>query len=262
MTTTPPPENECGSVLWLASYPKTGSTWLREILTNILVPGGDARLSAIPSFQKAWPEDVPQYLLWGEPVHLLKTHLFPQNPRMRACPHRTLGAITIRRHPLDILLSALNYAKVKGKADVFLNQAIKPVEDIIADDEFPYYIDQFSENDGFPWFSGPAGELSLYRERWLSFTQDLPHHEICYEDLFADPENGIRDLLGFLQIEATPEDIQRVYRTADRRTAQNGAFFWKRRAYNFEDILSSALIAAFHAKCADQLAGSGYPARH
>ncbi|AZV80624.1 hypothetical protein EBB79_22335 (plasmid) [Parasedimentitalea marina] len=246
-------------VIWLASYPKSGNTWLREILTNILSPKGTKRGEAIPSFQKDWPGDIPHYQIRGQAVHLMKTHLHPGHARMDNCPLPTAGAITIRRHPLDVLLSALNYAKIKEKAQVFLDQEIKPVEQIIADGEFSHYIDQFRDTDGFSWFAGPAGELSLHRQRWQAACIDLAYHEICYEDLFADPEAGIRALLDFLQIDASAEEISRIYERADRRTAQNGTFFWKRRAYNFQDLLPPELIAEFHEKYSPQLTALDYP---
>lgn len=257
-----PTDRAPANVIWLASYPKTGSTWLRQILSTALNRDDDRRAETIPSFQKAYPVDPPVYTLLGQRTHLVKTHLHPGEKRMALCPDRMIGVITIRRHPLDVLLSALNYARVKETGGVFLDGTPKTVEQIIADGEFQHYIDQFHDNDGFPSFSGPCGEMSLYMQRWRDHAAaaGVPYHEICYEDMFADPETEIRRLLDFLGLTPDEAEIQQIYRKADRRTAQNGEFFWKRRAYNFQDLLPDGAIRAFHAKCAPQLAAMDYPA--
>lgn len=249
-------------LFWLASYPKTGSTWLREILTNIVAPDNGDRNAVIASFQKAWPENAsthPIQTIWGEPLTMIKTHLYPGHKRMETVPYATAGIITIRRHPLDILLSALNYAHLKEMQSVFLNETSKPVEQIIEAGEFSHYIDSFKANDGFLWFAGPSGALSTYMQRWRSFGADNRYFEICYEDLFANPEEGIGDLLEFLEISVTDAKIAEIYKVADKRTQENDRFFWKRRAYNFQELLTPELIDEFHEKCAFQLEALGYP---
>jgi hypothetical protein len=44
---------------------------------------------------------------------MVKAHLHPQQPQMSAVPFPLMGAVVVRRHPLDVLLSALNYAGIR-----------------------------------------------------------------------------------------------------------------------------------------------------
>ena len=253
---------EATGVIWLASYPKSGNTWVREILAQIFAPEHESlrRGEAITTFQKEWPEEGPAYDIWRQKLRIIKTHLHPYNERMARCPLPSAGTITIRRHPLDVLLSALNYARVRQSEKAFRKGVIKPVEDIVADGDFPYYVEQFKEKDGFPWFTRPSAEFSEYMSRWRRFAADQPYHEICYEDLFAQPEAEIGRLLAFLGLDTTAIDPSQIYQDADQKTAKNGAFFWKRRAYNFEKILSQDLIDMFYSACANQLLAAGYSA--
>jgi len=209
-------------LVWLASYPKCGSTWLREILNSILSPDMHSHAS-LPSFQREYPADAPLHNLLGTRAKVVKTHLYPGHDRMAACTDTTIGAVTIYRHPLDILLSALNYAKVKELDKFFLNGQIKTVEQIIEDGEFGHYIELFAEKDGFPWFSGPSGGISEYMGKWRTLGQEVPYLEICYEDMFADPKSEIRKLLTFLQHEADDAELDRIVASADSRTQQNPA---------------------------------------
>lgn len=246
-----------GKVWWLASYPKSGNTWVKTILNEIL--GYDEYgQNKILTFQKTYPSDAPLLTIRGEKVKLLKTHLHPKNPRMALCTDETCGAITIRRHPLDILLSSLNYAGLKGIERHFKNGKIKSVEEIIEDGEFPYYIEQFAANDGFPWFTGPCGPMSDYMRKWREVGKKVPNIELCYESMVANPETGIQELAKFLGIDLSEGKLQNVAAAADKRTAQNGNFFWKRRAYNFTHMLPDDMIKLFKNTCEPQLRGFGY----
>lgn len=249
--------NSKDHVVWLASYPKTGSTWLREIIASIITQDAKGK-AAIPSFQNVWSADYPTYTLWGEPTTIIKTHLYPEHRAMLRPQLSLKAAVLIRRHPLDILLSALNYAMVREEKDAFLNNVPKTVENIIADGEFPHYIESFRETDGFPWFSGPSGGLSLFADRWRDHMKDHKYHEICYEELFSDPESHVHALLAFFEQESTPGSVERIMKQADRRTSQNGKFFWKRRAYNFQELLPETLVDLFYDRCQAQILGSGY----
>lgn len=234
-------------VLWLASYPRSGNTWLRTILGWLVAPK-DSIFTTVPSFNDVYPSDAPLHDLAGIPaVRLVKTHFGPDDPRMAACPDALAGAILIRRHPLDILLSGLNYAALRGKEGDFLNGQIKPVDQILADGEFGHYIDRFAQTDGLPWFHSLSGPLSTFSDRWRARCTGLPCHEIRYEDLVADPQAVVAGLARFLGLPDDPDRIAAVLEKADRKTQANGKFYWKRQAYNFRTMLSPGQIAAFEA---------------
>ncbi|HEJ6636302.1 TPA: sulfotransferase domain-containing protein, partial [Legionella pneumophila] len=128
---------DCSNIIWVAAYPKSGSTWLREIINYIISPDMQS-MNSIPSFHKQFPEDAPVHNLGNGSARVIRTHFYPGSPRMGGYTGDCIGAITIYRHPLDILLSAINYAKLKNREDYFKNGKIKAVENIIEDNEITY----------------------------------------------------------------------------------------------------------------------------
>ena len=248
-------------IVWIASYPKTGSTWLREIVSNMVDPDSSTRKDTIPSYQKEWPDNlVARPLAMGD-CALVKTHLFPGNPRMARIDVDTRAAITITRHPFDILLSSLNYALVKGKEELFIDGVARPVEEIIESGELDHYIDDFAKSDGFPWFAGPSGEFSTYQQKWREGMQGKPYLELVYEDMFADPETASKQIAEFLFTDPSTIDVGKVLKTSDEKTKANGKFFWKRRSYNFVELVPEAQIRHFEDVCGYQLEAAGY-AKH
>ncbi len=94
----------------MAFYPKTGSTWVRFFLYNMLSGGGPA-----PSFDEvnaAMPEygNPSMFTPWAfsPRPRLVKTHL-PHSPLLFA-PHPTLLTV---RDPRDIVVSLFHYARAK-----------------------------------------------------------------------------------------------------------------------------------------------------
>lgn len=244
-------------IILLASYPKTGSTWLRRLLIEALVTGGNLG-EVIPSFVREFPLESPVFTLRGEPCRVVKTHLHPDHDHYRAAAPDLAGIITIRRHPLDVLLSSLNYAKVRENNDSFIGGVIKSVDDIIADGEMKQYIDQFVAEDGFPWHAAQSDRYSAYQKRWRRRGERIPYYEVCYEDMVADPLTGARALLAFLKLSFGFDDMRRLLRKVDQRTQQDGKFYWSRRAYNFEALLPRELTEYFYDRYAPVLAYYGY----
>ena len=94
-------------IMWLASYPKSGNTWLRFALAALMQP--DFTKSAEVG---AWIPDIhksPFQLKYHPQLNFAfaKTH-FPFSPSL---PHinETSGFIYIIRNPIDVLISNFNY---------------------------------------------------------------------------------------------------------------------------------------------------------
>src|SRR5262245_64756041 len=93
-------------IVWLASYPKSGNTWVRFLLANLMV--GDVTASEqvkiqIPDIH----EGITGQHLFGGHTTIIKTHWkfwtgFPLR-------EDTIGAIYVLRHPIDVLESNQNY---------------------------------------------------------------------------------------------------------------------------------------------------------
>ena len=227
----------------LASYPKTGSTWLGKIIGNLVaehVPSGQV----LPAFSKALPES-ERFTVRGISYQFVKTHFHPENARFQPLEGKYDSCVSIYRHPLDVLLSSLNYAKLKEHSASFIAGRVKAVEQLIADGEMRYYIDQFIEADGFPWFEGPSGKFSLYQRRWRAQAPRIRYLEIRYEDFVSDPHRTVADVNAFLNTGADAATVDKVVKRTDAETRGDGKFFWSRRAQNFDRLLPRELSDYF-----------------
>src|SRR5262245_30238324 len=99
-------------IVWLASYPRSGNTWLRFLITNLFygpVADSTAVMRRIPDIE--W--GVRAQHLRGEHATIIKTH-WKWHPRL---PLRedARAAFYLVRNPLDVMVSALNHARLNAR---------------------------------------------------------------------------------------------------------------------------------------------------
>lgn len=211
------------NLVWLASYPKSGNTWVRLFLANYLVnatqplPINEAYRyalgdSLIVLYRKVAgkpvdPRNVAQILslrpavlkgIAGNDVDvsLVKTHY--GNRRIRGVPlippELTRLAVYVLRNPLDLVLS---YADHYG---VSLEQA----------------VDQISAADS--WISANEinvmqyiGDWSQHVQSWTR-TRDFPVATVRYEDMIADPGAAFGTVLRRMGVPVEAERLERAIR--------------------------------------------------
>lgn len=181
-------------ILWIASYPKSGNTWVRFIVASILageVVNSSKRVESLtPDVHKT-----NSFKLQNDGAKLcIKTHWLCRS-QMR---HYSLtrGAIYVARNPGDVLVSNLNYLNVPKEA-------------------WSTSVDTFIALGGVPrWMEKHAfGSWIENVESWLYQQQPFPVHLIRYEDLLANPVKCIRDIGEFLKLPISlelAEDIKRA----------------------------------------------------
>jgi hypothetical protein len=199
-------------VLWLASYPKSGNTWVRAFLVNYLVDGeSPVDINSLPEFgfgdgQKMFYEQVlgrriegtlsveetqrlrlkvhEMFAASSENTAVVKTHnaiaFLGDLPTIS--PQATAGAIYVVRNPLDVVLS---YAHHYGQS---IDQAITAMGSIdnhlpAAGDQVFQYIDSWSGH-ALSWTQAPGMKLHLMR----------------YEDMRREPEPTFSALVRFLEM--------------------------------------------------------------
>jgi len=177
-------------MVWLASYPRSGNTWLRFLLCAYLL--GEARDSRemegrIPNLHrgnidKAWDHD---------PV-LGKTHLSWNEDHPRRQESR--GCIYLIRHPKDVLLSNLNYFKLQGG--------------VVGDRAFAL---DFIHCGGVPWWCEDLGSWEGHASSWLE-SSSLPRVVISYEAMRANPASALERVIRFLGLQPEAEKIARAVR--------------------------------------------------
>lgn len=209
-----------GNICWLASYPKSGNTWLRAFLANMVVDRGEAvALQELPRFgdDEALPEDYAA--LGGRPSSELSTadiaRLRPLVHARIAARHPatvfvkthnmagsidghplhamavTSGAIYVVRNPLDVVLS------MRGHFGLDIDDAIT----MLAADNAG------SRNDALH-VSQVLGSWSRHVESWSG--QDATRTLVLrYEDLLERPAKHFGKVARFLNL---PEDRARLDR--------------------------------------------------
>src|SRR5262245_12526704 len=99
-------------IVWIASYPRSGNTWLRFLLTGAIRRAeieSSAQVSAvIPDIHQA----IVGAHLWRQGVSLIKTHwAFKADFPLR---EDTIGVVHLVRHPVEALESNQNYSMNRG----------------------------------------------------------------------------------------------------------------------------------------------------
>ena len=248
-------------VLWLAAYPKTGSTWIRAIFRQLLAPSARSK-DAIPSLDREYPETAPIYPVMGTDARILRTHCHPDHPlfdQLTAdrADDEIIGVLTIQRHPLDVLLSQLNYSFILERERSFKDGTLKSVQDIVADGEIDHYIDAFIKADGCPEHVKRCGSYPEFYSKWQAFAPNAPHLHLIYEEMVREPATGVASILKFLGRDVT--DASELAAKVENRTRLNGKFFWRKKAYNFREILPEASIRRFEEGYSKTLRALGYP---
>jgi hypothetical protein len=218
-----------GNILWLASYPKSGNTWLRAFLHNLMTDPDEPvpinKLAALTQgdSQMAWYEAVAT----GDPrsldaaglaalrpaVHrhlagrspdtvIVKTHNALCNAHGIPTITRelTAGAIYIARNPLDVAVSYADH----------LGQGLDAVIELMARDGF-----ETPPSEG----NAPEhhGDWSSHVASWTG----VPHpafHVVRYEDLIATPLKRFAAIVQFMGMEISRERLSRAIKFSSFRT--------------------------------------------
>jgi len=174
-------------ITWIASYPKSGNTWVRFLLHNALHEPSDdlalveRRIPYVLRVREAYRPETGR-------DDLLKTHLTMRDEH----PFRALTAraIYIIRNPRDVLLSNLNYRRLRrggGESDA----RVAAMSDAA-------YARAFIEAGGDPVWAG--NEVGAWAGNAASWTRGpgFPVLLVRYEDIGADPRGELARMLEFL----------------------------------------------------------------
>lgn len=255
------------NIVWLASYPKSGNTWVRFMLYAAIFgpPKNSLDVSKkIPDIHRPMPFDIP-----ASGTIQIKTHfeLNENHPKLTD----TSKAIHIIRNPRDVMLSAINYRTLTNDSSSELQK------DLV--------IKSFLNEKGDPhWKTSGFGTWASHARSWRNAT-GFPVLPIRYEDLKANPHAQLESMLQFLDIQRTQEqineavvassfDFMRALEIREKKTSKQktnllfdgtsqatrkGIYFMNKGQSNQSlDTLMSGLDALFDAKFKDELAEFGY----
>lgn len=184
------------SITWLASYPKSGNTWVRFLLYSAIYgpPTNSLDIAKkIPDIHRPIPFDPPP-----DGKLLCKTHYAysPKHPKI----DQTDRVVLIMRDPRDVLFSSLNYRRLAG-----MN------EQQISDE---HYAKSFIAHGGDPDFHAMGfGSWASHIQSWKNQTA-FPVLTIRYEDLKSDTANIVRTIGEFLGHSFTDDAIEKAIKAS------------------------------------------------
>lgn len=194
-------------IVWIASYPKSGNTWLRFLLANVLHQKPITSSAEVRELIPDIHEGLNGRHLWGPRSTLIKTH-WAFNTRF---PLRedTVGIIHLVRHPVATLESNQNYAI--NRSGNLTRQATDAQVAQLAQK----FVDGFIQNGGHKQFvANGIGTLEEHVASWSSPILRYQRIQVRYEDLVADTPGTLRKLVTFLGIERSDADIATAVESA------------------------------------------------
>lgn len=247
-----------GQLLWLASYPKSGNTWLRLFLLTLLRDPKEplsindvAKLTATDhrrrdyerlsgkSFDELSWEEIAQIrprlhreltTVHPNPV-MVKTHsiLAEHCGTPLITPEVTAGAIYVLRNPLDVVASLANHlGKSRDEAVEFMCRETA----MIGDDE--------------RFLPEPVGSWSTHVKTWTI----RPHPALLvlrYEDMAGAPEETFTKVARFLNLDRGPEQIRKAieFTSFDRFKAEEAEKGFKERAAKSESFFRKGKVGSW-----------------
>lgn len=255
-------------IIWLASYPKSGNTWLRAFLANFMrnpreplpindLPNhilGDNMIVHYCQFSGLKPEDLtretvaklrPKVHQWlamsrGDDV-FVKTHnlIAKVDGVPLISPEATAGAIYVVRNPFDVAISFSHHYQVTIE---------RAVESLC---EPNYFLPM------------QGGQIEQYLSDWSrhvkSWTEapGLTRHVMRYEDMKAAPLKAFGALVQFLGLPKEMDRLKRAIRFSDFRELKKQEnrekfiesrpdgttpFFREGRSGQWRDVLTQAQV--------------------
>ncbi len=213
-------------LIWLASYPKSGNTWLRILLDSILFHAGEPvdinhvktaslRILERHNFEEFLEFDSGEltieetnafkrkyYLDYGQKRTedtFVKTHEanVPVNGRECIIPEEvTKLSIYIVRNPLDIVASLSNHYLVD------INKAIS----IMGDSTYTFFRHAKGITSNIPEF---IGDWSMHVKSWLN-SKELPLLVVRYEDLLNNSIQTLRKITDALDYSVSDAVLARA----------------------------------------------------
>ncbi len=247
------------AVVGLYSFPKSGNTWLRAIFAGVmgmpLGPGVMQKYVTDTHYGRAMENP---WTFQDTDWYIYKSHLATLMKDDQGDKLVTDKVVHIYRHPLDVFMSYLNFVSgnVSPNAGKALPFTFDKVENLTPD-QMEQLFSIFEEHATLVPQNRAFGNVFSHVQNFRKLGETtLPVFQIRYEDLFDDFETIVSGMCDFLGLENV--DMNMVYRTADRRTKQNGKFFWKRKKENFRDFLSDEQVTRFVTRWSDEMALLGY----
>lgn len=181
------------SLAWIASYPKSGNTWVRIMLLSYLDdrPLDMGRIKPVPANPATvdLAEMLSQGILWPprrEGLVTAKTHFLPGVDVHRPYRKTTSKVLYVVRNPRDVIHSAERF--------LYVSPAHRTA-----------FARHFVDHQGFEgWRRTGFGTWAENVSEWASAERYFPDADVCvirYEDLKGDAAGSLSRIVGFLGLD-------------------------------------------------------------
>lgn len=206
-----------GNILWVASYPKSGNTWVRAFIENYIQnqdhPIDINTMHAISTAESSTHRFQPYLTAGQQTTHLTLDEISALRPKVQAdIAHQANGTTFVKTHnylgefnghPLhNALVSSGSIYVVRNPLDVTISMA----------NYFDYSIDETiaymaEEMTGTPNESHHVPQIiTSWSMHVSSWTQQAETSRLVlrYEDLIDDPKKAFRKVESFLGLKKDP----------------------------------------------------------
>jgi hypothetical protein len=268
-------------LVWLASFPKSGNTWLRVLLAN-LTAGNDGpadinalRSSGIASARPPFEEDmlIDPSLLTDDEADRLR-------PAFHDFRAREKGPQFVKTH--DAFTCLADGTPLLGSGARAALYVVRDPRDVVVSYSFFFETDleRATRELGNEGFTLPASAMQ-FRQRLLGWSghvrswldqRTVPVHIVRYEDLLADTAGELRRALDFVGARSSAEEIARTVRHSAfgelrrqetergfrERGSRHQMFFREGRAGAWRERLPAALARTIERDHGEVMARLGY----
>ncbi len=272
-----------GKIIWLASYPKSGNTWMRAFLHNLLRdPAETYDLNKMsdytqgdsygPFYQKFLRKPIKE--MTDEEIAILRPKV------QQLITMRTPDNVFVKTHNalVEYLDRPLHYMEHTAGAVYMVRN---PLDMVISHaDHYGFTIDQSIANTGLEELKINSGKLFTYEiqcswsrhvESWTGRPSPTLH-VMRYEDMKAHPMETFAGLVQFLRLPAGRDRLRRAvdlssFEALRKKEEQQGftersekskRFFRQGKAGGWRDVLTPAQVAAVVAAHETQMRRFGY----
>lgn len=221
-----------GKILWLASYPKSGNTWMRAFLHNLIhdkggpfdvgqlhksalmdaarehyvaVTGRDHNALSADDVALLRPRVQAMMAASRPGTVMVKTHsaLTMLSGRPSHDPDHTLGSIYIVRDPRDVAVSYADHLGISLNS-VITSMAVRDARTDATQGGVAEFIGSWSQNVA-GWTAQPPETVLTVR----------------YEDMLAKPKVTFGKVVAFLQLDSNPGMVRKaIENTSFRKLAR------------------------------------------
>jgi len=191
---------------WLASYPRSGSTWLRFLIAAAYrgpVAESAAVARAVPDIH-AQSVDLNAF---GDMPAIVKTHWSYRTDL--PLPRRAAGAICLIRDPVAVMQSALRHAILIGTFRPGFDDL--SISDAVLRDRIRQWASAYLRDGGLSPETGPGyGSWRHHIESWCIGDLPWPRLVLRYEDLRTDTASALARIADFVGWPLSQDRIERA----------------------------------------------------